>query len=824
MKYPHHFRSCQLAAAIAALLAAQAVQAADSSWTTATGPGNWIDAGNWTAGVPGAGNIATFGNTLTGPVTVTVDSNRSIAEITFSNTTAHAFTLSGGNILLASGGTIQTAAGNGVHTDTISTPIEIQGNAGTAAFTANSAASNLLLISGAVTGVSTTGFTTTLTLNGSNTGSSKITGAIGDGGNGGSLAITKAGPGTWVLDAPNTYSGNTTVSGGRLLIANSSALGTGSATVANNANLNLYTLGDATFANAITLNGTGTGVEGALQSSSVGTNELTGLVSLAGNTRINSDQGTFNLSNSGTITGSGYNLTLGGVSNMEIRSVIGTAGGTLTKDGIGTVTLYNSNTYTGATTVSAGVLNIRTNTALGTVAGGVTVNATAGAALELQGNITIGAEALNIGGTGVGSAGALRNISGDNTYGGILTLSAATRINSDAGLLTLSNTGTILGATFGLTVGGIAGSTTINSIIGTTTGGLTKDGPGTLTLTGVNTYTGATTITNGVLSVGSIGNGGTAGNLGKATAASNKLVFDGGTLQYTGTTSTTNRAFIINADKTATIDVTSSTSNLTFSTSNSAPDTGSALTKTGLGTLTLSGDNFHEGATTIIAGTLNVTGSLTTGGTTESAVTVGGAGSTGKPTLAGSGTISGATTIAAAGSGVVGIHSPGGRTTNGTESLVGTQTLESTLNYGAASIFEWQLTSNTADIADRGTAFDGVDVTNGGVSISDAAVFKIVLNSTGSTVDFNPATSANWWDTDRSWQVFGDGLSSIGVGSFMVIDAPTASYTPYYPGGGFSFDSSNGTLNWTAVPEPTGALAWLLVGAGLLRRKRGRKS
>jgi hypothetical protein len=57
-------------------------------------------------------------------------------------------------------------------------------------------------------------------------------------------------------------------------------------------------------------------------------------------------------------------------------------------------------------------------------------------------------------GAGVSSAGALRNISGDNTYGGFLTLAATTRINSDAGTLTLSHTGTITGATFGLTVGG----------------------------------------------------------------------------------------------------------------------------------------------------------------------------------------------------------------------------------------------------------------------------------------------------------------------------------------------------------------------------------
>jgi hypothetical protein len=37
--------------------------------------------------------------------------------------------------------------------------------------------------------------------------------------------------------------------------------------------------------------------------------------------------------------------------------------------------------------------------------------------------------------------------------------------------------------------------------------------------------------------------------------------------------------------------------------------------------------------------------------------------------------------------------------------------------------------------------------------------------------------------------------------------------------GSFSFTGS--TLTWTAVPEPTSALAGLLIAAGLLRRRRG---
>jgi len=198
----------------------------------------------------------------------------------------------------------------------------------------------------------------------------------------------------------------------------------------------------------------------------------------------------------------------------------------LAKAGAGTLTLGGANTYTGATTVCEGVLNIQNAAALGTTAGGTSV--TAGAALQIQNNIAVGAEALTLIGTGVANDGALRNISGTNTYGGLVTLGGVTRINSDAGTLTLSNTGTITGSstipgtTFGLTVGG-AGNTTINSIIDTTAGTLTKDGAGTLTLTGANTYTGGTFVSGGTLTLDYT-------TAGSKLPAAGVLTLNGGTL------------------------------------------------------------------------------------------------------------------------------------------------------------------------------------------------------------------------------------------------------------------------------------------------------
>ena len=246
-----------------------------------------------------------------------------------------------------------------------------------------------------------------------------------------------------------------------------------------------------------------------------------------------------------------------------------------------------------------------------------------------------------------------------------------------------------------------------------------------------------------------------------------------------------------------------------------------SLLKQGDGTVTLKGTNTYTGATDVKAGTLLVNGSTAAGST----VTVGGATASGTPTLGGTGTINGPVVISATTGGIVSTMAPG---VAGVNSGVGTQTFSSTLNYGSGSIFEWQLSSNTAD--GRGTSFDGVDIafsqldaehatTNKNLTIDSGAIFKLVL---GGAVSFNPATDTElFWNSSRSWQVFADATANLfsTTGNFTV-DALSANYATYYPNGHFSFDNTIGTLNWTAVPEPTSALAALLLGAGLLRRRR----
>ena len=210
-------------------------------------------------------------------------------------------------------------------------------------------------------------------------------------------------------------------------------------------------------------------------------------------------------------------------------------------------------------------------------------------------SITISATGFTIGGAALylmGATAFLSNTTGSSTISlNINFWSWAPSITTSVGtMLTVSGTINNNSSAYPLTVSS-AGTTNLSGII-SGVGGLIKAGAGTLTLSGANTYTGATTINAGVLSVATIGNGGVAGNLGAATNAAANLVLGGGTLQYTGITASTDRAFTLTATTTSSIDVT--TNILTIS--GAAAATTGSLTKIGSGTLTLSGGQHLHGS------------------------------------------------------------------------------------------------------------------------------------------------------------------------------------------------------------------------------------
>ncbi len=226
------------------------------------------------------------------------------------------------------------------------------------------------------------------------------------------------------------------------------------------------------------------------------------------------------------------------------------------------------------------------------------------------------------------------------------------------------------------------------------------------------------------------------------------------------------------------------------------------LTKVGTGRLTLSGANSYTGATAVNGGTLLINGdqSAATG-----AVTVAGG-----ATLGGSGTVGGDTTFEDGATHAVG-NSPGLQTFNGT------------VNYNQNSIFEWELVDNTT--ANRGSDWDAVNGSSShDLNVNSNAVFNIILdgsdNGGTSAVDF----ADTFWAAPggQSWEVFSGfqsvaGLFTLGT---ITVDSNDQGYATY---GSFSLSSGSGSLslNWTPVPEPTTALAGLLLGAGLLRRRRG---
>jgi fibronectin-binding autotransporter adhesin len=336
----------------------------------------------------------------------------------------------------------------------------------------------------------------------------------------GNFTLTKQGAGTLMLSGANTYTGTTTVSAGVLNIRNATALGSiaSGTTVSSGAAMEIQG-GITVGAEPLNITSTGISSNGALRNIS-GDNTWGGTITLAGNTTIQSDAGSLTLNASNAITATNRSLTLEGLGSGTISGTITTGSGTLTKNDAGTWTLSGVNTYSGATTVSAGVLNIQNAQGTGTTAGGVTVSS--GAALQLQGGITVGAEILSLNGTGISNDGALRNISGDNTWRGTITLAGTTSIQSDAGNLTLNAANAITGTNWSLTLEGL-GSGTISGTITTGTGTLTKNDAGTWTLSGANTYTGATTISAGTLK---LGNATALGTIANGTSITSGAVLD----------------------------------------------------------------------------------------------------------------------------------------------------------------------------------------------------------------------------------------------------------------------------------------------------------
>jgi autotransporter-associated beta strand protein len=392
--------------------------------------------------------------------------------------------------------------------------------------------------------------------------------------------VTKSGDGTLILSGSNAYSGVTSVLEGTLQIASTSALGSTAdgTTIFGGGTLDVAGLATG---EAVQIN------SGTLQSSIGAGGAVSGAVTLTGSA-------TANVAASAT-------LTLGnGVSGD----------GTLTKTGAGTLVLSGANTYQGLTTISAGIVNLRNSTALGNTGAGTLI--TSGATLQIQGGIHVGAEALTVGGAGAsGQSGALVNIGGTNTYGGLLTLGSASTISSNSGSLSLTHPGTITGP-FGLTLAG-SGDGRIASIIGTAAATVIKNGNGTWTLSGANTYAGLTTVNAGTLEVtnaaalGSAAAGVTVAGAGtlkinNVAVGGEAVTLNGGTVVGVGMASSAGTIAL--GSNVGIINTPSASDWLTLS--GTLTGTTGGITKTGAGSLVLTGGSSYAGGTDIQDGSIRV--------------------------------------------------------------------------------------------------------------------------------------------------------------------------------------------------------------------------
>ncbi len=580
--------------------------------------------------------------------------------------------------------------------------------------------------------------------------------------------LIKNGAGTMVLSGTNnTYIGTTTVTAGTLTVSGTTN-GTSGVTVNGGASLVVATGGTLTT----------TGILGTASATGANITVQTGATLNAASANIAWNPGTFQVDGTLAITG---NFAVGTNAAGTISGTNGSITAASFSMGNATTTVNFTNTgsmaFTGDMTLAA--TNSTFNQSAGTIsANGILLNSGTSNTFALTGG------RLNLGSGGIGGSGGTKTINlGAGTVGARASWSSA---------LAMSLTDSATGTTFNTldSVDNTTARTISLSGLLSGSGQLVKAAAGTLTLTGPNTYTGGTTIGGGTLGLGSAGALGSSGN----------VVFAGGTLQFSANNTTDYSARIASGISTGSVSIDTNGQDIAFGTGLTASQSG-GLTKTGAGTLTLSVANLYTGPTNVNDGMLRVNGSFASTTTTVAS----------GATLGGTGTLAGTTTIQNGG-----IHGPG--------NSPGVQGF-SNLTYNDGSIFSWEIDRNLDQSpTGRGIGYDAVNVSGtlaGQDGTADSAIFRVVIGDANFANDF--WTSSHTWSdiftSDGSnaianWtSIFGGGIQTYTTnGGLQTVDPSVY--------GSFSFTPGTNSLTWSAVPEPTSALAGILLGFGLLRRNR----
>ncbi len=297
-------------------------------------------------------------------------------------------------------------------------------------------------------------------------------------GNGITGVLNKAGQGTVKVTAAESYTGNTNVSAGTLVVASTlygAAATTATITVASGATLN-----------------SSSGTNNAIGMGSGATWNVSGTLTVTGAGEVLSMPGNLVLANGGTITGTtsnaAYGTLYGGSGSNYVTRLIATGAGNtisvpsfridgsqsfntpsasdallvsaplsdrnstanITKLGLGVLTLSGSNAYSGGTAVTAGTLLVTNTTGSATGTAGVTVaaNAALGGTGTISAAVTVPANGTLFTGLTANTAGAT---AGTLTVGPGTSLAGSTLID-----LTAPNTSDklVISGTSGVTLGG----------------------------------------------------------------------------------------------------------------------------------------------------------------------------------------------------------------------------------------------------------------------------------------------------------------------------------------------------------------------------------